>query len=183
MAPPPQRKRQANSRHNGVHRSADEVHAMALASLHGEYATVTGSGKLEMQSPCTNPGKQVMNLTNAIRAHTDWKIKLRGAISERATLDAKIIEKDDCCELGQWLLGEARERFRAVPAHEECVLAHAKFHRCAADVAEVINAGDYDQAERMLDRGTPYALASRTIVLAIEELSRQMGENTRDTGA
>lgn len=28
---------------NGVHRSADEVHAMALANLHGEYATVVHS--------------------------------------------------------------------------------------------------------------------------------------------
>ena len=34
---------------NGVLRSADEVHAMALANLQGEYATVLGSADLKIQ--------------------------------------------------------------------------------------------------------------------------------------
>lgn len=33
----------AKEDYNGVRRSADDVHAMALANLHGEYATVTSS--------------------------------------------------------------------------------------------------------------------------------------------
>ena len=31
---------------NGVLRTADEVHAMALSNLHGEYATVVTAGEL-----------------------------------------------------------------------------------------------------------------------------------------
>lgn len=124
-----------------------------------------------------------MNLIDAVNAHTDWKIKLRGAISDRASLDVKAIARDDCCEFGLWLHGAARERFGALSAHQECVVAHARFHLCAADVAEVINAGEYSKAERMLDAGTRYALASRAIVLAIETLRRQISEHDQAPGA
>lgn len=36
----------AKADHNGVHRTADEVHAMALSNLHGEYATVAKAAEL-----------------------------------------------------------------------------------------------------------------------------------------
>ncbi len=124
-----------------------------------------------------------MNLTDAINAHTDWKIRLRGAISDRASLDVQVIARDDCCEFGDWLHGNARDRFGALPAHQECVVAHAKFHRCAADVAEAINAGEYSKAERMLDAGTAYALASRAIVLSIETLRLQISQHGQALGS
>lgn len=123
-----------------------------------------------------------MNLTDAVNAHTDWKIRLRGAISDRASLDVEAIARDDCCEFGDWLHGTARERFGALPAHQECVVAHARFHLCAADVAEAINAGEYSRAERMLDAGTRYALASRTIVLSIETLRLQISQHDQALG-
>jgi nicotinamidase-related amidase len=36
----------ARADYNGVHRTADDVHAMALANLHGEYATVVTAAEL-----------------------------------------------------------------------------------------------------------------------------------------
>ena len=111
-----------------------------------------------------------MDLTDAINSHTDWKIRLRHAISERSTLEVAAVAADDRCELGRWLRGRAHERFGDLPAHQDCLQAHAEFHRRAAEVAAAINAGDYARAERMLGPGTRYALASRAIVLAIEAL-------------
>ena len=124
-----------------------------------------------------------MNLTDAVNAHTDWKIRLRGVISDRSSLDVTAISRDDCCEFGQWLHGTAKDRFGALPAHQECVVAHGKFHLCAADVAEAINAGEYSKAERMLNASTRYALASRAIVLAIETLRRQISEHDQALGS
>jgi hypothetical protein len=118
--------------------------------------------------------KQLMDLTDAVNAHTDWKIRLRGAISDRSTLDLDTIASDDRCEFGRWLYGASRERYGALPAHRDCLVAHARFHLCAADVAASINAGEYSKAEQMLAAGTRYALASRAIVLAIETLRRQV---------
>lgn len=39
---------------DGVHRTAQEVHAMSLANLHGEYATVTTSAELLRALPSRN---------------------------------------------------------------------------------------------------------------------------------
>jgi len=117
-----------------------------------------------------------MNFTEATNAHTDWKIRLRGAISEESTLDLDAIASDECCELGRWLHGPSKARYGTLPAHGECLVAHARFHLRAADVAATINARSYADAEQMLGAGTPYALASRAIVLSIEVLRRQIGE-------
>ncbi len=126
--------------------------------------------------------KHFMNLTDAVNSHTDWKIRLRGAISDHSTLDVEAIARDDCCDFGSWLRGASRETYGALPAHRECVLAHARFHACAAEVATSINAGEYPKAEQMLGAGTKYALASRAIVRAIEELRRQIGEHDEAHG-
>ena len=37
----------AKADYNGVHRTADEVHAMALANLQGEYATIVSAAELQ----------------------------------------------------------------------------------------------------------------------------------------
>ncbi len=56
-----------------------------------------------------------MDLNDAINSHTDWKIRLRHAISERATLDVASVARDDACDYGQWLHGPARQRFGTLP--------------------------------------------------------------------
>ena len=118
-----------------------------------------------------------VELTDAIHLHTDWKIKLRGAISDQSTLDRDAIARDDCCQFGLWLYKTSKEKYGALSAHRECLLTHAQFHRCAADVAASINAGEYLRAELMLAAGTEYALASRSIVLAIERLRREISNH------
>jgi len=115
-----------------------------------------------------------MDLAGAVNSHTDWKIRLRWAISERSILDLDTIARDDCCEFGCWLHGVAREKFGTLPAHKECLAAHARFHLRAAEVAAAINAGEYSKADRMLGAGARYALASRAIVLAIEALRQHV---------
>lgn len=49
-----------------------------------------------------------MDLNNAIAKHSEWKTKLRSAITRKETLDASTISKDNCCDLGKWLHGEAK---------------------------------------------------------------------------
>ena len=52
-----------------------------------------------------------MDFNEAIKAHSDWKMKLRSAIQAQTTLDAATIARDDCCVLGKWLHGESRAQF------------------------------------------------------------------------
>lgn len=114
-----------------------------------------------------------MDLNEAIKAHSEWKMKLRGAISSKGTLDAATISRDDCCALGKWLHGESKPRFGKLAAHMDCVRHHAVFHKEAGKVASAINAGHYVEAEQMLSSGSPYASASNAVVIAIGALKRE----------
>jgi aerotaxis receptor len=107
---------------------------------------------------------------DAIRAHMDWKTKLRNAAHHGETLDADKVSRDDCCPLGQWLHGDGRSRWGSSPRFAELVERHAGFHREAATVARVINAGRRDEALAMLDGGTPFAKATQATVMAIRAL-------------
>ena len=86
-----------------------------------------------------------------IDAHRQWKVKLRTAITKQETLNVATVGADNCCPLGQWLHGEAKSRYSALPAYRECVGKHAAFHREAGNVARAINDRDYDRAGKMLD--------------------------------
>ena len=114
-----------------------------------------------------------MDFDSALAAHQEWKVKLRGAISGKSQLDAATIAKDDCCELGKWLRGEAKPKLGALPVYRECVETHAAFHREAGKVAVLINAGKYAEAESALGVGTPYSLASSKIATAIVQMRRK----------
>lgn len=114
-----------------------------------------------------------MDLNEAIKAHSDWKVKLRGAISAQSTLDAPTIAKDNCCVLGKWLHGESKSLLGSMGSHADCVRHHAAFHREASKVAEVINNKRFAEAEKMLAPGSPYAVASNAVVIAIGALKRE----------
>jgi hypothetical protein len=115
----------------------------------------------------------MMDLQEAIRAHSDWKTKLRGAITAQSQLDVATIARDDCCALGKWLHGESRPTFGPLASHQACVRKHAAFHTEASKVASTINRRNYAEAEKMLAAGTPYAQASNEVVFAIGALKRE----------
>lgn len=114
-----------------------------------------------------------MDLQEAIRAHSDWKTKLRGAISTKSTLDVATIARDDCCMLGKWLHGESRPMYGPLSSHIACVKKHAVFHKEAAKIAGTINEKRYADAEKMLEIGGAYATASNEVVFAIGALKRE----------
>ena len=87
-------------------------------------------------------------------------------------MDADTIAKDNCCDLGKWLHGEAKAKFASLASHADCVSRHAHFHAEAAKVAKTINARRFDQAEAMLGSGTGYSLASNAVGVAIIGLQR-----------
>lgn len=114
-----------------------------------------------------------MDLEQAIQKHGEWKVKFRSAITRHETLEAGVIAKDNCCELGKWLYGEARTRWSSLPAYRSCVAKHAEFHTAAGKVAHAINAKKFAEAEAMLGPDTPYASVSRDVVVAIMQLKRE----------
>ncbi|MDT8990305.1 CZB domain-containing protein [Curvibacter sp. APW13] len=116
-----------------------------------------------------------MNLDNAAAAHALWKTKLRAAIAKHEQLDVVTLSRDDCCELGQWLHGEGKSSYGRLAAHGDCMHKHLTFHSEVTKVAKVVNAGRYDEAERMLGMGSGFAQASSALSVAFLKLRKEAG--------
>jgi Chemoreceptor zinc-binding domain len=114
-----------------------------------------------------------MDLDQAIEKHAHWKVKFRQAINGKETMDAETIAKDNCCELGKWLHGDAKNTLGKLGSFKECVALHAAFHLEAGKVATAINTKKYTQAETMIGAGTRYANASSDVGIAILKLKKE----------
>ncbi|MGA7950334.1 MAG: CZB domain-containing protein [Thiobacillaceae bacterium] len=116
-----------------------------------------------------------MDLSEAMKAHAEWKIRFRNAITNKNTMDVASISADNCCELGKWLHGESKLKFGGLKSYADCVARHALFHQEAGKVAETINANKFDEATAMLGPNTPFFIASNGVIVAIGALKKETG--------
>ena len=76
-----------------------------------------------------------MDRNEAIRAHAGWKKRLTVYLRHPdGSLDPSDVERIDACELGEWIEREGRFEFPTDMAFQHLEEAHARFHRCAADI-------------------------------------------------
>jgi len=115
-----------------------------------------------------------MNFNEALLAHVRWSLQFKEAIEREETLDIATISASDACELGKWLLGEARAKYCSLDAYPDCVVRHAHLHKVAGQLAQQINGGQYAHAETMLHDGSPYTEASIELGIAISRLREQV---------
>jgi len=116
-----------------------------------------------------------MDLNTAIQKHAEWKTKFRSAMMKHEQLDVATIAIDNCCELGKWLHGEAKDQFGQLVSHADCLKKHAEFHAQAGKVALEINNKNYTLAETLLATGSTYAAASSAVGGAIMRLKKEIG--------
>jgi methyl-accepting chemotaxis protein len=119
-------------------------------------------------------GHADINLDNAIRAHADWRAKLRSAAINSEKLDADTISRDDCCEIGKWLHGAGNSKYGSKPIFVSLIAGHKNFHKEAGKVARAINQGAGARAEQMLDSGTGFARASIEVGRLIMQLKQEI---------
>lgn len=116
------------------------------------------------------PDKVVFD--NARFWHEDWKRKLRDAVISKQTIDQTSVERDDCCELGQWIYSDGRRQFGHKPEFQSLLLNHKEFHMLAGAVAEVVNSQEFALAEAYLSEDTQLAQASREVNDSLSRLQR-----------
>ncbi|MFC0166766.1 methyl-accepting chemotaxis protein [Pseudoduganella danionis] len=127
----------------------------------------------EFRLPGKGSGKLVegVDVDSIIDAHRQWKVKLRDAIEQGDQIDVKTLERDDCCALGKWIYGEG-QRLGGRPSFVTLIDKHARFHRIAGQVGELINKGDYLRAEQALSHGTPFSKATTEVVEVLSGAKR-----------
>jgi len=114
-----------------------------------------------------------INLDNAIKAHADWRTKLRNAASKHEQLDAATIGRDDCCEMGKWLHGRGGSQYGSKPVFVDLIAGHKTFHQEAGKVAQCVNQGNCDM-EKLLGSGSAFNTASNEVTRLIVQLKREL---------
>ena len=145
------------------------THAIEIFRLPMDGDTLEGQSSpiLFTQNKVT---EATIDLGNAVKAHAEWKLKLRSAATTHVPLDAAIISRDDCCVLGKWLHGAGRPSYGHLPEFISLVKNHAGFHHEAGHVAQTINWGQYKEAISMIGPGSAFSDASNTVGIAIKKL-------------
>jgi len=119
------------------------------------------------------PGAGI-NLDNAIKAHADWRSKLRNAAAKHEHLDADAISRDDCCEMGKWLHGNGGKQFGSKPTFISLIAGHKAFHLEAGKVARRANQdGGIDM---LLESGSPFSEASNEVTRLIVQIKRELAK-------
>ena len=111
-----------------------------------------------------------MNAQEAIRAHLQWKDRLRVAMAKHEQLQIEKVASDCCCKFGQWLHSEGKAIYGHRPEFAEVVAVHAEFHVEASRVAEVINQGLFQPADRMMAAGSDFAKISEELGIKLRAM-------------
>jgi hypothetical protein len=113
-----------------------------------------------------------IDLDAIIDAHRQWKVKLRQAIEDRATVDVATLSRDDLCALGKWAHGEGGQCHAGKPGFVALLARHAEFHRAAGEVGTLVNQRRYRDAELALTSGTAFARGTSEVVLCLSSAKR-----------
>ncbi len=112
-----------------------------------------------------------MDFDDAIRAHVQWKMRLRMQLDGRGEkISRDEVARDNACELGRWIYGEGKI-YLDDPAYVALRDAHARFHEAAAQILELAETGRRQRAEASLETGE-YSKCSTAVVAAIMQMRR-----------
>jgi methyl-accepting chemotaxis protein len=129
-------------------------------------------------TPVSNEGG--MDLDKALAKHAEWKNKFRASIKKHEAMDAKTISRDDCCDFGKWLYGDAKSQLGHLASFSDCVSKHADFHIEAGKIAAMINAQKFNEAQAMLTKSeSAFISASTAVGVAIMSLKKESNSPTR----
>lgn len=85
------------------------------------------------------------DVSKARLVHLDWLVKIEKAMSQGPDAAPTALQYYRDCELGVWLHGEARSRYRACEDIKRLTLEHRRFHRAIEQA--LISLHDGDQAK------------------------------------
>jgi hypothetical protein len=144
------------------------------SSLQVRSAQAPAYGGAERRTVSQSGNSPGIDLDGAIKAHADWRSKLRSAAMHGEQVDADSICRDDQCPLGKWLHGSGQGKFGGKPSFVELVGAHREFHDEAGKVARSINNGAGAEAEKMLESDTAFSRASQKVTRLIVQFKNEM---------
>jgi hypothetical protein len=120
--------------------------------------------------------KTVITEQDAIATHVRWKITLLLAARMHETLSDRAmqsIRQPEQCNIGKWLFAKDTLQFSGTPEYRAVRDLHASFHDLMLRIANLLGAGDFLQAERLLNSPDPFQSSSNALANAIMALGRR----------
>ncbi len=115
-----------------------------------------------------------MNFDDAIKVHVEWKSKLRAYLAKRdGSLKPEQVTQDAQCALGKWIYTEG-VKYNNIPEYNNLKEAHAQFHVHTAQIVAMVNSGDIQKAEDMLNAGSEFMKLSGQCVNMIMQLKQKV---------
>ena len=114
----------------------------------------------------------------AISAHIDWRMKLSNYVANPDnSLNPDHVCKDNNCALGKWIYGDGQEINKVDSSlYGNLKDSHAQFHKIAANIIQLANAGNKNEVNRLLAHGGEYMKISDRTVQLIEE-AEELSQN------
>jgi hypothetical protein len=104
----------------------------------------------------------------AVLAHSEWKQRLRLAISTgKSDFRVEVVHQDNQCGFGKWLYAEGATSFPSATAYEDVRRLHREFHEEAARVLSHAITGKPAEASRAMELGSPFSKVSAQLVTAL----------------
>lgn len=97
---------------------------------------------------------------------------------ELESIDVDEVSADNRCELGCWIHGDAN-RYAHYPEYRHLKAAYADLHRAVGDVVRLVQAGNPDQARKLM--GTVFFTQSNDTISSLQAL-RQRVESSLANG-
>jgi hypothetical protein len=122
-----------------------------------------------------------LDAIDAIEAHMRWKARLEARLfgPRKDPIAADQVFLDKRSTLGRWLYGRGQERFGTLDTFSDLRRHHAEFHRYAGQAVLAFNAGQQDEAVRLVTGGD-YARASQRLRQTITRLFEEAAGPARN---
>lgn len=104
----------------------------------------------------------------ALQSHQKYIVDLRNAVLRKLTLQVDNFRRDDCCDIGEWIVGPGGQRYGHTPAFSEMVKQHRVMHQELGKAADAVNQKRMAEAEAMLESGQSVHHASRAMLAALK---------------
>jgi chromosome segregation ATPase len=149
----------------------DSMRMFRLAANDRPVADIDAVALRRQAKEAQSQNTSVLDPSEAIAKHLQWKTKLRNAALHNETLDVEAISCDDRCAVGKWLYGSANAQWGGQPRFVDLLNRHREFHQEAGRIAQTVVDGNPQAGLSMMEAGTPFALATQAVVMALKRWS------------
>ncbi len=109
------------------------------------------------------------NLQRAMAAHLGWKVKVRGFLDGKGSLDERVAFNHAQCGFGKWYNEVGRVEFGDMSEMREIDKPHRELHELIRRISELKKRGELQEAEREYERVGPLSEQIVELMRVIEK--------------